>query len=1280
MASLVLSFAGAAVGGMLGPVGAIVGRIAGAIGGSLIDQVLLGGKPSIEGPRQNDLSVTTSTEGAPISRLYGRGRVTGQMIWATPLEEVVTKEKQKGSGKLGGGATTTNYTYFANFAIGLAEGPVAHIARIWADGKLLDLTNVVWRFHRGTETQDADPLIVAREGPANAPAYRGLAYVVFERLPLANFGNRIPQLSFELIRPVGKLETMVRAVTVIPGTTEFGYEPSAVTRNLGPGTSGAENRHVVHARSDVVAALDELQALCPRLERVAVVVAWLGDDLRAGNCKLMPGVEIADKAMNAGVNWSVAGYSRGEARLASQTNGRPSYGGTPSDASVTDLIRELKARGLKVTLYPFIMMDIPAGNTLPDPWSGAGSQPPFPWRGRITCDPAPGRPGSADGTATATAQVDAFFSGYRAMILHYARLVESAGGVDAFLIGSEMRSLTRVRGANDTYPAVDQLVVLASEVRAICGTKTKITYAADWTEYGAHAVDANASTLRFPLDALWASPAIDAVGIDYYAPLSDWRDTAGHQDLAVTESIYDVGYLRRNLRSGEAFDWYYGDDAARARQQRTPITDGAAGKPWVFRVKDIWNWWREPHYARTGGKEHAAPTAWMPQSKPIWFTECGCPAVNKGTKQPSTFPDPKSSEGIKPYFSNGTRDDLIARRHLEAVIGNFDPEFGANDSDNPIAPTYGARMFDPAALHLWTWDARPFPMFPAAVDVWSDGENWETGHWLNGRFGAAPLCELVAAILTDAGVTDFDASGLRGVVDGYLIDRPMSPRAAIDQLARAFAFDVIADGRTLVFRQRGVGLAVALSHDDLVEPEKGAGTTFSRAQETELPREIVLSFTDTANHYRRSSVRSSRLAVGSTRVSSAELAIAASDAVATQRAEVWLQDTWAGREQAEFALAPSRLSVTAGDLVSLTLGDRDQTFEVLEVRDGEARQIKARSIYPYALDAPLAATSWHAPPPALSVGPPHVVIADLPRLPSDGADVLQRAGVFARPWPGGVALWRSIDGTAFEQLAVAALPAVCGEAVDSLPPGPFGRWDRATTFRVRLYGGMLTSKTDSIVLGGANAAALQRPDGGWEVFQFANATLVGEQTYALSGLLRGQLGTEWSARDVLPARAPFLLLDEALVPLAQGAGDIGRASTLRFVAAALDHGDPSAREVKTTTGPTALQPYAPVHLRAKRDASGVKISWVRRTRIDGDNFDIIEVPLGEESERYEVDILAGDVVRRTLRVTSPQAIYAAADELIDFGVAQTQLSLRVFQMSAVVGRGIAAVKSVPIKT
>ena len=509
MATLVLSVAGAAAGSLLGPVGMFAGRIAGALAGYVIDQAVFGAGPrSRTGPRLSDLDVMTSTEGAPIARVYGRARISGQVIWATQLEEVVTRRNETSGGKGGlrPSTTTTTYSYFANFAVGLCEGEIGSIARIWADGKLLDLTNVTMRVHRGSSDQAPDPLIVAKEGAANAPAYRDLAYVVFERLALENFGNRIPQLSFEIVRPIGAVERMTRAVTLIPGTTEFGYEPDTIVQVLGPAKYGAENRHVAHGASDVMASLDDLQAICPNIERVAIVVGWFGDDLRAQHCKVRPGIDNAEKKTHGGT-WSVAGLSRAQARLVSQVDGRAAYGGTPSDNSVKHLIAELKARGIKITLYPFLMMDIAAGNTLSDPWSGASSQPVYPWRGRITCDPAPGVAGTPDGTATAATQIGAFFSGsgasdwsYRRMVLHYAQLAVEAGGVDAFLIGSELKGLTRVRAAPGVYPAVDALVTLAGDVKAIVGSETVVTYGADWGEYGAHVVDANAQEVRFRCD------------------------------------------------------------------------------------------------------------------------------------------------------------------------------------------------------------------------------------------------------------------------------------------------------------------------------------------------------------------------------------------------------------------------------------------------------------------------------------------------------------------------------------------------------------------------------------------------------------------------------------------------------------------------------------------------------------------------------------------------------------------------------------------------------------
>jgi hypothetical protein len=148
-------------------------------------------------------------------------------------------------------------------------------------------------------------------------------------------------------------------------------------------------------------------------------------------------------------------------------------------------------------------MDVAQGNALPDPYTGEAGQPPYPWRGQITCDPAPGRPESPDGTSAAAAQVESLFgtaapgdfslSGLsviysgpaewtlRRMVLHYAHLCQAAGGVETFLIGSEMEALTRVRSASGVYPAASELIALAEDVRAVVGGATKISYAANWS-------------------------------------------------------------------------------------------------------------------------------------------------------------------------------------------------------------------------------------------------------------------------------------------------------------------------------------------------------------------------------------------------------------------------------------------------------------------------------------------------------------------------------------------------------------------------------------------------------------------------------------------------------------------------------------------------------------------------------------------------------------------------------------------------------------------------------
>ena len=1312
MATLALGALGAAAGGALLPAGlsilgatitgAAIGSQLGALAGSQIDQALFGASGrgrQVDGPRLSDLHVTTSTEGAPIPRLYGRARLGGQVIWATDLEEeAIARDSASGGGKgaRGSGSAGSDYRYFANFAVALTEGEITALGRVFADGREIDLSKFTFRLYTGSETQAPDALIEAHEGTDAAPAYLGLAYIVFERLPLADFGNRIPQLSFEVTRAVDSVEKDIRGVSLIPGSGEFVYASTPVTRRTGRISRFAENTNTQQGATDFVVAIDQLQATLPNAKSVSLVVSWFGSDLRASHCQLQPCVDSADKVTDP-VSWSVAGLTRDEARLVSLIEGQAAYGGTPSDQTVVEAIRHLTAEGLDVTLSPFILMDIPSGNALADPYSTATTQPAFPWRGRITVSPAAGLAGTPDKTTAAAAQLVSFigtaqpahfsivgdavvYSGpvewsFRRMILHHAFLAKAAGGVAAFVLCSELRGLTQVRDSASSYPFVTALIQLAADVRGILGATTKILYAADWTEYFGHQPADASGDVFFHLDPLWASSDIDAIGIDAYWPLADWRDGNTHLDaIAGATGIHDLAYLKSNLAAGEGYNWYYASSANRDAQLRTPITDGAYGKPWIYRSKDLRSWWLNAHHNRPAGVESATPTAWAPQSKPFWLMEIGCPAIDKGANQPNVFIDPKSAESFKPYYSSGVRDDFMQRRYLQAILEGFDPAHAGYVADlNPVSSVTGQRMLDIAHAHVYAWDARPYPAFPDLTKVWGDGGNWRLGHWITGRAASAPLPALISQILTDYGFADFDASAIIGTAPGFVIDRIMSVRDALQPLELAFFFDAVESDGRIVFRPRSAAQpTMALVVDDLVESRPGSDLLrLTRSQETDLPSSAKITYIGASGTYAQAVAESRRLVGASERVSNAALPVVLDAEQAGAIAESWLLETWVSRERASFTVPPSRLRIEPGDVVDVTNGTRTHTFRITEIGEHGARDIDARatdaSVYQVSA-APSRALPSPSPTPA---GPALAIFLDIPVL--DAADPAHTGYIAAaqEPWPGPLAVYRSPDGAGFALNTILATPSITGITLSKLAIAPESRIDHAHSLTVELDRGALGSVTELQLLAGANLVALETAPGVWELIQFATATLIGPATYRLSGLLRGQRGSDDALAASVAPGARLVLLDASVVPVTLARDDVAIAYTWKIGPATRDLGDPSYRmDVHAFRG-RGLQPLSPVHIRATRNTAGdLALSWIRRTRSGGDSWDTLEVSLGEDVERYEVDILDGVSVKRTLESLTSNVVYAAAEQTTDFGAPQSSITLRVVQINPSVGRGI----------
>jgi Putative phage tail protein len=210
MATVILTAAGAAV---AGPVGGLIG----AIIGSQIDAQIFK-SPAREGPRIKELDIQTSSYGSSVPAIFGAMRVAGSVIWATDLMETRNK-KSGGKGK----PAAVNFTYSVHMAVALSSRPLARIGRIWADGNLLRgaagdfKVPVSFRFYSGHDDQAADPLIASAEGAGNAPAFRGISYAMFEDFQLADFGNRIPSLTFEVFEREGDV-----AISDIVGAATHG--------------------------------------------------------------------------------------------------------------------------------------------------------------------------------------------------------------------------------------------------------------------------------------------------------------------------------------------------------------------------------------------------------------------------------------------------------------------------------------------------------------------------------------------------------------------------------------------------------------------------------------------------------------------------------------------------------------------------------------------------------------------------------------------------------------------------------------------------------------------------------------------------------------------------------------------------------------------------------------------------------------------------------------------------------------------------------------------------
>jgi hypothetical protein len=284
-----------------------------------------------------------------------------------------------------------------------------------------------------------------------------------------------------------------------------------------------------------------------------------------------------------------------------------------------------------------------------------------------------------------------------------------------------------------------------------------------------------------------------------------------------------------------------------------------------------------------------------------------------------------------------------------------------------------------------------------------------------------------------------------------------------------------------------------------------------------------------------------------------------------------------------------------------------------------------------------------APPAAASPVEPEAIVVDAPPLPGEEDDLRPLAFAFTEPWIGPVAFSAGADATDLTLRGQVKRPCAIGRLSSGLFPHVSGRWQEASVL-VALPGIALSSRSENAVLNGANAALVET-EAGWELLQYREAELVGEETYRLGWLLRGQQGSDSAMAAGAAADSLILFLTGAETRL--NVADWERGLGLEW-RAWRESPDGAAVWMATRSHEAAAQRmWSPSHLSAEWSAGELGLRWIRRARKGGDAWGPGEPP-HEIPEAYRVRVLAGDEIRRVQDVSESRFVYSAAAQTVDF--------------------------------
>lgn len=519
-----------------------------------------------------------------------------------------------------------------------------------------------------------------------------------------------------------------------------------------------------------------------------------------------------------------------------------------------------------------------------------------------------------------------------------------------------------------------------------------------------------------------------------------------------------------------------------------------------------------------------------------------------------------------------------------------------------------------------------------------------------------------------------DTASLTAPCHGYAVASISTARAAIEPLTSLFAFQGVESGTQLRFTPRAGSVVATIPADDLGAASDGTARDLletRRAQETDLPSRLTVRYRSTDADYQPGAQSARRRSTGSRQTVDIHASIALPDQFAANAAELLLVEQWASRNARHFATIRKWSLLEPGDIVRLELPAASYTVRLLRDRrsgpliEWEGVDFAAAVYNPNAAAAPVPGAAA-----ITALAATRAELLDIPML-RDGDDdaglYVVACGYGAARWPGAQISRQVSGGGPFVPLDAVFRPAVIGRALTVLPNFAGANiWDESSTVDVDLVAGALASATHEAVLAGANAAML-----GAELLLFRDVLPLTATSYRLSGFLRARKGTDAGLATHAAGERFALLTDATVARIPAGLDEVGTTPTYRISTLGAPV-NTDLDQALTHTG-AALRPLSPVHAVGERLANeDMRIHWTRRSRIGQEWRDLVDVPLDEPVERYEVDILdaTGVTVLRTLAVTGARTVtYTAAQQVADFGNAPGAVNTRIHQMSERVGRG-----------